>query len=202
MSNLISETINVVDNFYKGGIGLRSTKLKNYTSGDADKRGMEKIVEELIWMVVDDLGINRSRVQISQDYFNPEDPELEDPQRMYFHVKVDDKYPLIIESRAWIDKPFYTLKRAVTRNMMELPYVRNKLTDDVKFVYVALALDVKQRLVSTMDRTMGYGDRVHTFKFSPKRRSNKWNYFENGVNEDGVKSFIGLVRNSLQKYAV
>ncbi len=60
-------------------------------------------------------------------------------------LKVDDEYPLIVESRAWIDKPFYTLKRAVVRNFMELPYIRKQLSKDVKFAFVGLSIDVKQK---------------------------------------------------------
>ena len=201
-TNLENKILNEVTDFYEKGRGLKKTPLKNYTSGDHENPGMEKMVEENLWRIIDDLGICRSRVNISQDYFNPEDKEVEDPQRMDFHVEIDGKFPLIIESRAWIDKPFYTLKRAVTRNFMKLPFVRNKLTEDVKFIYVGLAIDVKQRLVDSLDKTMGYGDRVDMCKFSPYRRGYKGgNYFDHGVNKDGVREFVSLVRSQLEKYA-
>lgn len=204
---MTSQTLNEaciekVTNFYEGGKGLRSKDLKNYTSGDHTNPGMENMVESLIWEVVHDLRIDVSRVKITQDYFNPQDTETEDPQRMDFHVKVDGEFPLIIESRAWIDKPFYTLKRAVTRNFMELDYVRKKLADDVMFVYVGLAIDVKQRLVNSLDKTMGYGDRVKMCKLSPHRRGyKKGNYFDHGVHEEGVKQFINIISNQLSSYS-
>ena len=85
---------------------------------------------------------------------------------------------------------------------MKLPFVRNKLTEDVKFIYVGLAIDVKQRLVDSLDKTMGFGDRVNMCKFSPYRRGYKGgNYFDHGVNKDGVQEFVSLVRNQLEKYA-
>jgi hypothetical protein len=189
-----------VKHFYNEGKGLRSTALKNYTSGDGTNPGMENMIRNLLWKIVDDIGIDRSRVSITDNYFNPDDLEAEDPQRMDMHIKIDDKFPLIIESRAWIDKPFYTLKRAVTRNMMMLPYVRDCLTEDVSFVYVGLAIDVKQRLINTLDVTQGFGDRIEMFKFSPKRRSNKWNYFDNGVHESGVNDFVSFVYQKLSHY--
>lgn len=199
--NLNEEVLNKVENFYEGGKGLRSVDLKNYTSGDHQHIGMENMIESLIWMVIDDIGLDRSRVSVNQDYFKPEDEELEDPQRMDFHVQVDGEFPLIIESRAWIDKPFYTLKRAVTRNMMELDFVREKLSEDVKFVYVGLAIDVKDRLINSLDKTQGYGDRVSMFKFSPYRRGyKKGNYFDHGINRDGILDFINLVSNQLSSY--
>tara|TARA_B100000287_G_C20616288_1_gene774148 strand:+ start:298 stop:933 length:636 start_codon:yes stop_codon:yes gene_type:complete len=198
--------INEVKDFYSKGKGLTSTLLKNYTSGDGDNPGFEHLVESLVWQVVDDLGIDRKRVDIHSRYFQSDyslssvsDPQ--DPQRMDHHIKIDDKHPLIIESRAWIDKPFYTLKRAVTRNMMELPYVREQLTDDVQFAYVGLAIDVKDRLISSMNVTQGYGDIVNMFKFSPCRRSSDYNYFDKGVNEAGVTDFINFLYKTLSKYS-
>ncbi len=198
--------ITEVKKFYEGGKGLKSTLLKNYTSGDGDNPGFEDLVETLVWYVIDDLGINRDRVDIHNKYFQsdysiPASRDPQDPQRMDHHVKIDGKHPLIIESRAWIDKPFYTLKRAVTRNMMELPYVREQLTDDVQFAYVGLAIDVKDRLISSMDTTQGYGDVVNMFKFSPMRRSSEYNYFDKGVNETGVSDFISFLYKTLSKYA-
>ena len=191
-----------VRKFYKKGEGLKSKKLKNYTSGDGDNLGMEKMVETLIYQVIDDLGIDRSRVHISDDYFNPSDVEAWDPQRMDFHIKIDDEFPIIVESRAWIDKPFYTLKRAVTRNMMKLTYVRRRLAKDVQFAYVGLAIDVKDRLITSMDKTQGFGDRVSMFKFSPHRRNyKKGNYFDHGVNDQGVIDFVEFLQTHLAKYA-
>ena len=202
-SQTLNETcMEKVTNFYEGGRGLRSKDLKNYTSGDGTNPGMEDMVENLIWEVVHDLGIDSGRVEITQKYFNPPDTETEDPQRMDFHVKIDEKFPLIVESRAWIDKPFYTMKRAVTRNFMELDYVREKLTDDVVFVYVSLATAVKQRLVNTLDKTMGYGDRVKMCKLSPYPRGHKkGNYFDHGVHKEGVEQFINIISNQLSSYS-
>jgi len=207
MKNIAKQTcLTEVKKFYKSGEGLKSTKLKNYTSGDGTNPGFEDLIEKLLWEVIDDLKINRSRVEIHSRYFQSDydlsaskDPQ--DPQRMDHHVRIDgDKHPLIIESRAWIDKPFYTLKRAVTRNMMELPYVRKELSKDVKFAYVGLAIDVKPRLISAMDITQGHGDRVSMFKFSPKRRSSDYNYFDNGVYEDGVLSFVDFLYEVFTPY--
>ena len=129
-------------------------------------------------------GIDSHRWEINGDYFNPEDKEWEDPQRLDHHVWIDGKCVLLVEDRAWIDKPFYTLKRAVVRNMMTLPYVREKLHDDVRFIIVALAIDIKSRLIRTLDQTMGFGSRVDHFSLSPYRRGHKGgNYFDHGMNK-------------------
>tara|TARA_R100000008_G_scaffold1392_1_gene1142 strand:- start:1335 stop:1946 length:612 start_codon:yes stop_codon:yes gene_type:complete len=200
LTNLITECDDIVENFYNNGKGLRSTLLKNYTSGDGINTGMESVVENILWKAVDEAGIDRERVKINQDYFKG-DSELDDPQRMDFHVWVDDLVVLVIESRAWIDKPFYTLKRAVVRNFMELPYVQRHLADDVQFAFVALAADYKDRLEHTLNKTMGYEDRVQTFKFSPYRRGHKGgNYFDFGFHKPGVKSLSAFLYDHLSRY--
>ena len=205
MKKVIDHAIKSVKNFYTLGEGLKSVDLKNYTSGDGQNPGFEALVKEIIYSIIEDIGIDKSRVEVHNRYFQSDysvkprnDPK--DPQRMDIHVKIDNLHPLIIECRAWIDKPFYTLKRSVTRNFMELPYVRKQLTDDVQFVYLGLAIDVMDRAVKCMDISQGYGDRVNMFKFSPKRRSSEWNYFDNGVHEQGIKDFISFVYKHLKKY--
>ena len=200
VANLITECNSVVGSFYSNGKGLRSKILKNYTSGDGKNIGMESVVADILWKAVDAAGIGRERVKINQDYFKG-DSELDDPQRMDFHVWVDDLVVLVIESRAWIDKPFYTLKRAVVRNFMELPYVQRHLADDVQFAFVALAADYKDRLEHTLNKTMGYKDKVQTFKFSPYPRGHKkGNYFDFGFHRPGVKDLSTFLYNHLSRY--
>ena len=192
----VQHNIKLVESFFKGGTGLTAVPLKNYTSGDksSGSTGLEGLVDELILQAARDSGIDMGRVKVNGDYFNPPDVEEQDPQRMDHHVWVDDKCVIVMESRAWIDKPFMTLKRAVVRNFMELDYVRNKLSEDVKFLFVALAIDIKPRLVNTLDKTMGYGDRIGYFKFSPKRRNyRKNNYFDNGINYADIESLYSTI---------
>jgi hypothetical protein len=200
ITNLVTENADIVESFYNNGKGLRGKLLKNYTSGDGKNTGMESVVERILWNTVDEVGIDRERVIINQDYFKG-DSELDDPQRMDFHVWVDDLVVLVVESRAWIDKPFYTLKRAVVRNFMELPYVRKHLSDDVRFAFIALAADYKDRLEHTLNKTMGYEDRVQTFRLSPYRRGYKrGNYFDFGFHEIGVESLTDFLYNHLSRY--
>ena len=188
MKKLNKKCLREVKSFYKAGEGLKSVPLKNYTSGDGANHGFENLVEGIIWMVLDDLGIDRKRVDIHNRYFQSDysvsptkDPK--DPQRMDHHIMIDGKHPLIVESRAWIDKPFYTLKRAVTRNFM------------------GLAIDIMDRLPKALDISQGHGDRINVFKFSPHRRGWKGgNYFDHGVNNSGVSGFVKFIYNHLKKY--
>ncbi len=64
MSNLKRKCLVEAKNFYEKGKGLKSNKsFKNYTSGDGNNPGFENLVDTIIWNVVDDLGIDRKRVE-------------------------------------------------------------------------------------------------------------------------------------------
>lgn len=206
IDNLITECENRISSFYEGGRGKKSTDLKNYTSGDHEFDGMESVLEDVIWDIVNFIGFEEDQVEIHNKYFQSDynlstrkDPK--DPQRMDFHIKVGDKHPLIIESRAWIDKPFYTLKRGVVRNFMKLDYVREQLTEDVKFLNIALCADVMPRLIESLDITQGFGDRVKMVSLSPFRRGyKKGNYFDHGYDKESVRELVTFIHNHLSKH--
>ena len=190
----------IFESYYNKGRNLRSVALKNYTSGDGKHEGLENVFKEAITVSLKSAGIDPSRYEITNDYFiHPEDESATkakrgDPQRLDWHVFVDGKCVLVLESRAWIDKPFYVLKRAVIRNFMTLSWVREQLHDDVRFVLAGLAIDIKDRLRETMDETQGFGDRIKEFKFSPYRRGHKGgNYFDHGLNKEKVKEFASFL---------
>jgi len=190
-STVIEECLEVITNYYEGGKGLKGKSLKNYTSGDHGQEGLETIVDNIIRKVAAHCGVSSDRLKVNDHYFYPPNWQEEDPQRMDHHVWVDNQVRLIVESRAWVDKPFYTLKRAVVRNMMQLDYVQEHCAADLKFAFVGFAIDIKQRLINTLDQTMGHGERIENFKLSPYRRGyQKKNWFDHGVHEEGVKAFV------------
>jgi len=201
LKDLKRESNELVRSFYDSGRNLNGKKLKNYTSGDGSYIGFEGVLDKIIKNVVTRMGLD-GRVKVNGDYFNPPKESINeyDPQRLDFHIWKDNKAVLLIESRAWVDKPFYTLKRAVIRNMMELDYVRDNLSDNVEFLVVALSLDIKERLITTMDKTMGYGSRVSQIKLSPYRRGyKKKNYFHFGHVEKSVDKLVEILYNKLNE---
>jgi len=202
MHALLEEKIKIhLNNFYQKGIDLKGVPLKNYTSGDGNNRGFEKTVTDLLYISFEHFNIDTSRYKIDGEYFKPDKSSNFDEQRMDQHIWIDGKVPLIIESRAWMDKPFYTLKRAVVRNFMMLPYVREKLTENVQFFFVGLNIDISDRLILTLDKTMGFGDRISTVHFSQGKRNAKSNYFDRGVSEVEITKFIGLISPILEAYS-
>ena len=124
-----------------------------------------------------------------------------DSQRMDNHIWIDGKVVIVEENRAWIDKPFYTLKRAVVKAFMEVPSVKKHLSDDVKFMFTSLARDVTPKTKSTSDVVFKYGDRIVESNFSGHpRRATSYNYFDNGVDYSELENYIKLLCEVFEKY--
>ena len=145
--------------------------LKNYTSGDKDHVGFEAITEKIIRYALSVYGL-KDRSKVDSDYFK-DDKGIHDGQRMDKHIWIDDKVVIVEENRAWVDKPFYTMKRGVVRLFMELPHVKKYLAENVKFIFSMVSVDVKDETRTTMDTVMGYGDFITEINFSGRSRGGR-----------------------------
>ena len=84
---------------------------------------------------------------------------------------------------------------------MYLDLLSKRLADDLIFVYVVLAIDVKQMLINSLDKTMWYGDRLKMCNLSPYRTGYKGgNYFDHGVHKEGITEFIDIISKQLAPY--
>ena len=123
-------------------------------------------------------------------------------ERLDQHVKVNGKYAYLQEDRAWVDKPFYTLKRAVIRNiMLSCP---SKLSENVKFGLVGYSIDITEGIIKTCNMTQGYGDRLERFSLTGRPRSMKVNgkavnWFETGFVNETVVKYIDYVYTTLEE---
>ena len=145
--------------------------LKNYTSGDGDHVGFESITEKIMLYALKIYGL-KDRSKVNGDYFI-DDKGIHDRQRMDNHVWIDGKVVIVEENRAWVDKPFYTMKRGVVKSFIELPHVKKYLTENVKFIFSMLGVDVKDETRTTMDTVMGYGDVITEINFSGRSRGGR-----------------------------
>jgi len=202
---LLEYSKTLVTDWFKRGEGLRNVELKNYTSGDKKKGrqgkhiGFEGITEKIINKGLDLYNL-KGRSKVNGEYFV--DPNgVYDSQRMDNHIWIDNKVVLVEENRAWIDKPFYTLKRAVVKAFMEVPSVREHLSDDVKFVFTSLAKDVTSATKSTSDEVFKHGDRIVESNFSGHpRRATSYNYFDNGVDYSELEKYVNILCEVFEKY--
>ena len=184
--------------------------LKNYTSGDGPNVGFEYITRSILNKAINVYRLT-DRCEVNGDYFIDcscgkqqcacQDKEY-DNQRMDNHVWIDGKVVILEENRAWIDKPFYTLKRGVVKCIMELPHTKRNLSDDVIFLFTSLAKDVTPITKSTLDTVMGYGEKIVEFNISGRpRRPDKGNYFDGGYSESELNKYVETICGVFAKYA-
>jgi hypothetical protein len=183
--------------WFAKGAKLRGTKLKNYTSGDHDSVGFEEITDKIIHKAVKSYGLT-DRTEVNGSYIHDPDGVWES-QRLDHHVWIDGKLAIAIEDRAWIDKPFYTLKRGVIRTFMSLPFVKKQLSKHIKFVLFTLAINVTDKTRKTRDLVDGYGDIVLEANLSGRKRGA--NYFEHGHCPKELRKFVTILCTELERYA-
>jgi len=198
LENIINESKGLLTEQFEKGVGLRGTPLKRF-SGPTLENWSEKTIKSII----EDLREKYPDADIewSKDYL-PSDFEGLGDERLDQHVKVNGKYAYLQEDRAWVDKPFYTLKRAVVRNIMQS--CQSKLSPNVKFGLIGYSLDFKEDLVNTCNKTQGYGDRFERFSLTGRRRGMKVNgktvnWYETGFVEQTVVNYINYVYTTLEE---
>lgn len=195
--DIFEDSCNILTEKFETGLGLRSTNLKNHSG-----KNLEDWSELTIKLIIADLrekypdaNIEWGKSYIVSDYEGCSDERLDQ------HVKVNGKYAYLQEDRAWIDKPFYTLKRAVIRNMMIS--CASKMSENVKFGVVAFCIDIKNEIVETCDLCQGYGDRLQMFSVTGRRRNKKVNgkevnWYETGFVDAIVLNYIEYVYKTLE----
>jgi hypothetical protein len=197
LNSLIENSCAILQEKFENGIGLTSTPLKAY-SGPT----LEKWSELTIKLIIIDLkekypnaNIEWGKGYIQSDFVGFGEERLDQ------HIKVNGKYAYLQEDRAWVDKPFYTLKRAVIRNIMMS--CNSKLSPNVKFGLVAYSIDIKDDLIKTCDFVQGYGDKLKKFSLTGRPRNMKVNkktvnWFETGFVKKTVVEYIEYVYKTLE----
>lgn len=201
MSNfntIVEDSCIILNEKFEDGLGLTSTPLKAY-SGPA----LEEWSELTIKLIIADLQEKypHAVIEWGKDYIQSDLDGLSE-ERLDQHVKVNGKYAYLQEDRAWIDKPFYTLKRAVVRNIMLS--CESKLSKNVKFGVVGYSIDIRNEIVATCDYCQGYGDRIELFSLTGRRRNMKVNgksvnWFETGFVQETVVKYIEYVYKTLEE---
>ena len=198
---IIQESTDLLTKQFIGGSGLRGVPLKNYSGPE-----LEKWSENTLKLIIKDLQNKYpdSNIEWGKGYLKSDHEGLGD-ERLDQHIKIDGKYVYLQEDRAWVDKPFYTLKRAVIRNIMIS--CSRQLHENVKFGLVGYCIDIKQDLINTCNVTQGYSDRVSRFSLTGRRRSKKVNgktvnWYETGFVEETVVQYINYVYKTLEDVIV
>jgi len=200
-SEIIKQSTELLTEQFTNGEGLRGVPLKNYSGPK-----LEEWSENTLKLIIKDLQNKypNSNIEWGKGYLKSDQEGLGD-ERLDQHVKIDGVYVYLQEDRAWVDKPFYTLKRAVIRNIMIS--CKQQLHPNVKFGLVGYCIDIKQDLVNTCNVTQGFADKVSRFSLTGRRRSKKVNgktvnWYETGFIEETVVQYINYVYKTLEDVIV
>ena len=195
-----NNAIQKLTTIFEKGIGLRSTPLKNY-SGPALENWTEYVVE----MIVKTLQQKHpnARIEFDKAYIKSDIPGCSD-ERLDMHIKLDGKYIYLHEDRAWLDKPFYSLKRAVFKAISVS--CASQLHPDCQYRAIGYCCDFKQELVNTFDHVFGMADRIKIYSLTGRRRNIKVdgkevNWFETGFVEQTVRDFVRDIYNVINNAA-
>ena len=189
LETIENNAIQQLKTVFENGVGLRSTPLKNY-SGPA----LENWTEYIVGMIVETLQQKHpnARIEFDKDYIKSDFPDCSD-ERLDMHVKVNGKYVYLHEDRAWLDKPFYSLKRAVFKSISVS--CASKLHANCQFAAIGFCCDFKQELVNTFNRVFGMSDCITIYSLTGRRRNMKVdgkevNWFETGFVEETVRTLV------------
>lgn len=188
--NEISDAaISRLEQIFEDGKGLRSTPLKRY-SGPA----LEGWTEYVVSMICETLQEKYpdANIEFDKAYIKSDFPDCSD-ERLDMHVKVNGLYVYLQEDRAWLDKPFYSLKRAVFKSISVS--CASKLHPNVQFAAVGFCCDFKQELVNTFNRVFGMEDCITIYSLTGRRRNLKINgqgvnWFETGFDHAVVDRLV------------
>lgn len=195
---IINQATELLTEQFTNGEGLRGVPLKNYSGPQ-----LEEWSESVLKFIIEDLQQKypNTNIEYGKGYLKSDHEGFGD-ERLDQHIKVNGKYAYLQEDRAWVDKPFYTLKRAVIRNIiLSCP---SQLSPKVKFGLVGYCIDIKEDLVKTCNHTQSYGDLLERFSLTGRRRSKKVNgktvnWYETGFVEETVVKYINYVYAALEE---
>lgn len=172
-----------VKNTFDNGIGLRSTKLKNYTGPKLQELSTFAINS------VADLVFGTDNWEISHDYIHDNSGYFES-QRLDDHLWYRGKIVMAGESRAWMDKPFSHLKYGVINTWLGQPHTALVTHPDVFFPVLVFAQDVTEKTFNTLNFTYRLGNKIKFYNLSGLKRDSKKDYFYRGFSEKITVQYI------------
>jgi len=201
---LMGNVFQLLEFVFKHGKGRRGTNSKTYT-GPA----LEAFSTYCVKAAAAHVGLHG--ISIDDDYIEDADNRF-DRLRLDLNVTWNDKLILMQESRAWIDKPFLTLKYQVIEDIVYLPHGRAGLDDNIIFPIVTICCDITEITRATREyffamvlrsselpQKTDYGmNRINLFTLSAGRRSD--GYFDAGVNETSVREYVNMLVNHFGHY--
>lgn len=202
--DVIAHFTEMVSKVFTKGKGLRKTSLKVFTGPT-----LEILGENALKMVCISLGISYD--SIDQKYLIH---EKYDKLRLDDHLYINGKIVIMQEDRAWIDKPFASLKWSVIQDILTLPHGQKATIKDVIFPLLCYSYNVTDITLNTRNFNFetvmnsqnvhpktSYGeDRIRLFNLSGHPRDTYGDYFSKGFSTDEIKKYIDYIYNHMELY--
>ena len=128
MNSIIKEFTNNVEETFEGGVDKFNYDLKAYT-GPA----LEKLGKKALELCCENLDIEYD--SIDQKYLTH---EKLDSLRLDDHLKINGKIVIMQEDRAWMDKPFYSMKIHTINQIKTFPHGIDAIIKDCIFPFNGL----------------------------------------------------------------
>ena len=200
LETIENKAIENLTTVFNKGLGLKGNDLKNY-SGKALENWTEFVVELIVKLQQNNYP--DARIEFDKAYIKSDIPGCSD-ERLDMHIKLDGKYIYLHEDRAWLDKPFYSLKRAVFKAISVS--CASQLHPDCQYRAIGFCCDFKQELVNTFDHVFGMSERIKIYSLTGRRRNMKVdgknvNWFETGFVEQTVRDLVRDIYNVIDNAA-
>lgn len=195
----------MVNNVFTHGVGKRGDDLRNYTGAT-----LELLGELAIKLCCDTLEI--TNYTIDAGYL--QHPDYDDI-RLDEHLWINGQLVLMQEDRAWVDKPFASMKYQVAQDLFTLPYNKvNNISSELIIPVLCYSYDVTDATFNTRDyqfkKTLEvenisvyntYGDyRIQFFNISGHRRDARGDYFARGYSPEECDKYIHFIYTYLENY--
>lgn len=202
--DVISIFTSMVGKVFTKGSGLRGVDLKIFTGPT-----LEILGENALKMVC--IALNIPFDSINQNYLKHSEY---DNLRLDDHLIINSKIPIMQEDRAWIDKPFASLKWSVIQDIMILPHGKENVIDDVIFPLLCYSYDVTPKTLNTrnyifetvlesqnINSKTSYGcNRIKLFNLSGNKRNSRGDYFSKGYSAEEIEKYINYIYNHMELY--
>ena len=197
MNSIIKEFTNNVEETFEEGVDKFNYDLKVYT-GPA----LEKLGRKALELCCENLDIEYD--SIDQKYLTH---EKLDSLRLDDHLKIDGKIVIMQEDRAWMDKPFYSMKIHTINQIKTFPHGIDAIIKDCIFPLLTFSYDITEKTIYTEHKMYthkwktSYGEsQVKLFNLSGHKRNSKMNYFYRGFDETEIRSYLNYIYNHLYLY--
>ncbi|NJN96328.1 MAG: hypothetical protein HC875_20535 [Anaerolineales bacterium] len=190
----IEDLFSRIDKIYFDGISLKKTALKNYSG-----KALVSIAQNIVSFCGEEIFMKNDEYF---DFHDDEDNISGEQERLDISARINNQIKILIECRAWMDKPFLLLKMMV---ILRLLYGKC-VPKDTLFIIICYSADynkfIFQSCMKMLEVFLGYPLKIEIIPLSNKRRPDAkkfpdQNWFTNGYEKDSISQIISLIKKGI-----